>query len=163
MAPPEKATHLPGTLNHHILMDVWWFPTISQVKVWNHLIETTTLKGMFRVPGGWYTFNLKKTTKKLVKKLGGIFPQLFGVKKTKHGKTHHHRQRSASWRIQQLVVHPISPTSTSTWTAGHLGPVMRFLARDSSSTVFFFFPAILPTKVRCHCVIVRYMKSWFKH
>jgi len=29
--------------------------TISQVKVWNHLIETTTLKGMFRVPGTHYT------------------------------------------------------------------------------------------------------------
>ena len=30
--------------------------TISQVKVWNHLIETTTLKGMFRVPGNNLSF-----------------------------------------------------------------------------------------------------------
>ena len=33
--------------------DVWWFPTISHVKIWNHPFETTIKKKLlFRVPGG---------------------------------------------------------------------------------------------------------------
>ncbi len=32
-------------------MDVWWFPTISQVKIWNHPVETTTKTWWFKVPG----------------------------------------------------------------------------------------------------------------
>ncbi len=41
----------PGTRNDQFKMDVWWFPTISFVKNWNHPIETTTNKWMFEVPG----------------------------------------------------------------------------------------------------------------
>ena len=48
---PTKTYLLPGTLNNQFFMDVWFFPTISQVKVWNHPTETTILKWMFRVPG----------------------------------------------------------------------------------------------------------------
>ena len=29
-----KKHNLPGTPNNHFLMDVWWFPTISHVKIW---------------------------------------------------------------------------------------------------------------------------------
>ena len=36
----------PGTLNNHILMDVWRFPTIFYVKIWNHPTETTNNKQM---------------------------------------------------------------------------------------------------------------------
>ena len=41
----------PGTPNKQFKMDVWWFPTISNVKVGNHPIETTTYKWLFGVPG----------------------------------------------------------------------------------------------------------------
>ena len=34
----------PGTPNNQFKMDVWWFPTISYVKVGNHPIETTICK-----------------------------------------------------------------------------------------------------------------------
>ena len=42
---------VPGTLNNQFSMDVWWFPTISQVKIWNHPVETTTKNWLFKVPG----------------------------------------------------------------------------------------------------------------
>ena len=35
----------PGTPNKHLKMDVWWFPTISYVKIGNHPSETTILNG----------------------------------------------------------------------------------------------------------------------
>ena len=37
---------IPGTPNNQFKMDVWWFPTISYVKNWNHPTETTTNKWM---------------------------------------------------------------------------------------------------------------------
>ena len=35
---------IPGTPNHQLKMDVWWSPTISYVKNWNHPVETTIYK-----------------------------------------------------------------------------------------------------------------------
>ena len=47
----------PGTLNTHLLkMDVWWFPTISQVKVWFifQLKQPIQNPGcLVRLPGMW--------------------------------------------------------------------------------------------------------------
>ena len=39
------------TPNNHLKMDVWWFPTISYVKIGNHPIETTIYEWLFGVPG----------------------------------------------------------------------------------------------------------------
>ena len=38
-------------------MDVWWFPTVSYVKIGNHPIETTIYKWLFGVPGV-YIYNI---------------------------------------------------------------------------------------------------------
>ena len=63
-------------------MDVWWFPTISYVKVWNHPIETTIYKWLFGVPGvtvdGWW-LNQPTHFKNMLVKLGSSSPN-FGVK-----------------------------------------------------------------------------------
>ena len=38
---PEKNNPLvPGTSNNQLKMDVWWFPTISYVKIGNHPIDS---------------------------------------------------------------------------------------------------------------------------
>ena len=49
VARGHQNVYIPGTLNNHILMDVWL--TITYVKIWNHQIETTIYKWMFAVPG----------------------------------------------------------------------------------------------------------------
>ena len=36
----EKSWEIPGTPNNHLKMDVWWFPTISYVKIGNHPIDS---------------------------------------------------------------------------------------------------------------------------
>ena len=41
-----KDSFKPGTRSNNFKMDVWWFPTISYVKNWNHPIEPTTNKWM---------------------------------------------------------------------------------------------------------------------
>ncbi len=41
---PNDPMYLPGTPNNQFKMHVWWFPTISYIKVWNHPIETTIYK-----------------------------------------------------------------------------------------------------------------------
>ena len=48
---PQTMGILPGTPNNQFKMDVWWFPTISYIKIWNNPIETTIYKQMFQVPG----------------------------------------------------------------------------------------------------------------
>ena len=42
-------------------MDVWWFPTIFYIKIWNHPIETTIYKWLFGVPGPYYSSNCSET------------------------------------------------------------------------------------------------------
>ena len=51
-------------------MDVWWFPTISYVKIGNHLIDTTIYKWLFGVPGIYRCFQ----------KIGVPHDQLKGAK-----------------------------------------------------------------------------------
>ena len=41
---PTTMFQLPGTPNNQFKMDVWWFPTISYVKIWNDPIETNIYK-----------------------------------------------------------------------------------------------------------------------
>ena len=43
--------YLPGTLHNQFKMDVWWFPSISFVKVWFIIqLKTTISNWMFRIP-----------------------------------------------------------------------------------------------------------------
>ena len=47
----------PGTPNNQLKMDLWWFPTISYVKVGNHPIETTIHKWLVLGFQGCITFS----------------------------------------------------------------------------------------------------------
>ena len=60
---PESFAHTrlsqwnaPGTLHNQFKVDVWFFPTISFVKIWNHVTETTIYKWLFGVPNSSFEF-----------------------------------------------------------------------------------------------------------